>query len=209
MTDDDCKPTPSWLADMLAAADRHGADVVRGRHVWVPPEAGAYWYMPETAPRYAEGQRLDHAGGGNVLFAGWIAEQRFDEGLAHGEDTDFFHRAAVQGARIVYSAEPVIYEAVPPDRATLRYQTVRSFYYAASRSHFHRRYKGFDGAALKVLVRLIWHVPIAIIRLATAPLVWPISERHFKAHVVKSLRRLAAAAGAVAGLAGFSGNPYG
>jgi succinoglycan biosynthesis protein ExoM len=59
MTDDDCKPTPTWLADMLAAAQRHGADVVRGRHVWVAPESGAYWYAPETVPRYAEGERID------------------------------------------------------------------------------------------------------------------------------------------------------
>jgi hypothetical protein len=97
---------------------------------------GAYWYSPETAPRYTEGQRFDHAGGGNVLFAGWIAGQRFDEGLAHGEDTDFFHRAALQGGRIVYSAEPVIYEPVPRHRATLRYQTVRSFYYRPAGATF-------------------------------------------------------------------------
>jgi hypothetical protein len=114
----------------------------------------------------------------------------------------------VKGARIVYSAEPVIYEPVPPHRATLVYQTVRSFYFAASRSHFHRRYKGFDTASVKVLVRLVWQVPIAVIRLVTAPLLWPFSERAFKSHVVKGLRRLAAAAGAVVGLAGWSGNPY-
>jgi succinoglycan biosynthesis protein ExoM len=208
-TDDDCLPTPAWVAEMLAAAKRHGADVVRGRHVWVPPETGAFWYMPQDAPRYAEGQRLEHAGGGNVLFAGWLTRQRFDEALAHGEDTDFFHRAALQGARIVYSAEPVIYETVPPHRATLRYQTTRSFYYAASRSHFHRRYKGIDAAALKVLARLVWQVPISVIRLVTAPVVWPFSERLFKSHVVKGLRRLAAAAGAMVGLCGWSGNPYG
>jgi succinoglycan biosynthesis protein ExoM len=209
MTDDDCKPTPTWLADMLAAAHRHGADVVRGRHIWTPPETGAYWYMPHPSPRYAEGQRIEHAGGGNVIFVGWIARMRFDESLAHGEDTDFFYRAAKRGARIVYSAEPLIYEAVPPHRATLQYQTLRSFYFAASRSHFHRRYRGFDTAAVKVLARLVWQVPINVVRLVTAPLLWPFSERRFKAHVVKGLRRLAAAAGAVVGLAGFSGNPYG
>src|SRR5262249_20791020 len=77
MTDDDCKPTPTWVADMLAAAQRHGADVVRGRHIWVPPATGAYWYTPERAPRLVEGQHINHAGGGNVLFRGWIACLRF------------------------------------------------------------------------------------------------------------------------------------
>jgi hypothetical protein len=89
-------------------------------------------------PVAAQGQRLDHAGDGNVLFRGWIACLRFDERLAHGEDTDFLHIAATQGARIVSSAKPIIYEPVPPCRATPRYQTVRSFYCAASRSRFHR-----------------------------------------------------------------------
>lgn len=108
----------------------------------------------------------------------------------------------------VYSAEPVIRETIPPHRATLRYQVARAFYYAASRTDFHRRYKGFDGAAVKVLVRLVWQVPIAVIRLVTAPLVWPFNEQRFKRQVLKGLARIMGAAGALVGLAGFSGNPY-
>ena len=210
MTDDDCMPEPAWLSEMLAAAKRYGADVVRGRHVWVPPEAASFWYAPPPSPKYAEGQRLDHAGGGNVLFAGRLAGLlRFDEHLAHGEDTDYFYRASNRyAARIVYTTRAVVRETIPPHRATLRYQTARAFYFAASRTHFHRRHGGFDGATARVLVRLVWQVPIAIIRLATAPLVWPFSEHRFKSHVVRGMRRLAGAAGAIVGLAGFSGNPY-
>ena len=95
-----------------------------------------------------------------------------------------------------------------PHRAT-RYQMVRTFYYAASRTDFHRRCRGFSGAAAKVLVRRVWQVPIAVIRLVTAPLVWPFSERRFKRQVLNGLRRLMGAAGALVGFAGFSGNPYG
>ena len=57
-------------------------------------------------------------------------------------------------------------------------------------------------------MRLIWQVPISVVRLATAPLVWPFSKRLFKRHVLKGLGRLVGAAGAIVGLAGFSGNPY-
>jgi hypothetical protein len=80
---------------------------------------------------------------------------------------------------------------------------------AASRTAFHRRYKGLDGAAAKVLFRLAWQVPIALIRLATAPLVWPFNRRQFKYQVSKGLGRLWKAAGSIVGLAGFSGDPYG
>lgn len=227
-TDDDCQPEPNWIASLLAAAERHDADVVYGRREWVPPDPVPFWYEPPEINRRTEGQALDYAATHNVLMAGELAGLRFDEGrrpglkllrvrgglrfdvdLAHGEDTDFFHRATIYGVRIVYSAELVVHETIPPHRATLRYQTLRAFYYAASRSDFHRRYKGVEGAALKVLVRLVLQVPVAIVRLATAPLVWPFSERRFKRHVLKGLARLMGAAGALVGFAGFSGNPYG
>ena len=193
---------------MLEAATRHRADAVRGQHVWLPPVPEPFWFRPPDPPGYADGDRIEHAGGGNVLFAGRLACLSFDERLAHGEDTDFFYHATLAGAHIAYSTRPVTYETVLPHRATLRYQTLRAFYYAASWTHFHRRYKGIDGALVKVLVRLIWQVPISVVRFATTPLVWPFSARVFKRHVLKGLGRLVGAAGAIVGLAGFSGNPY-
>jgi hypothetical protein len=99
-------------------------------------------------------------------------------------------------------------EGGPPHRATFRYQAKRAFYYAASRTNFHRRYKGLDKTVLKILVRLLWQVPIAAARLATAPPVWPFSEERFKRQFLKGTGRLVRAAGAIAGLAGFVGNPY-
>ena len=193
---------------MLAAAERYGADVVRGRHVWVAPDPAPFWYEPPDPPKYAEGESIEHAGGGNVLFAGRLTSQRFDERLAHGEDTDFFYRATRRGARIVYSSKPVVYETSPPQRATLRYQVMRAFYYAASRANFERRHKRWGKAVAKVLVRFLWQVPIAIIRLVTAPLMLPFSRRLFRRHVLKGLSRLMTAAGTVVGLAGCTGNPY-
>jgi succinoglycan biosynthesis protein ExoM len=218
-TDDDCRPESDWIAALLAAAGRHGADVIYGRREWRPPQPVPFWYQPPERNGRTEGQVLEFAATHNVLMAGELAGLRFrerrvglrfDEHLAHGEDTDFFYRAVMRyGARIVYSAAPVVHETVPPYRATLRYQTVRAFYYAASRTHFHRRYKGFDGAAAKVLVRLVWQVPISIGRLIAAPIAWPFSEALFKRWVLKGVGRLAGAGGAIAGLAGFSGDPYG
>ncbi len=208
-TDDDCRAAPDWIAALVAATERHGAEVVYGRREWVPPEPAPFWYEPPERLRWEEGQVLRHAATHNVLMAGKLAGMRFDEQLFAAEDTDFFLRATLQDARIVYSAVPVVWETIPPHRATLRYQIKKAFSRGANRTSLHRKHKGLAGATVRVLGRLTGQAPIALFRLVTAPLVWPFSERRFKSHVVKALRRLAAAAGAVVGLAGWSGNPYG
>jgi succinoglycan biosynthesis protein ExoM len=161
---------------------------------------------------HAEGEQLPYAATHNVLASAWLvggdSMMRFDERLAHGEDTDFFHRAAQRGARIVYSADPLVLEVVSADRATLHYQTRRAYYYAASRSSFHRRYKGAHKAAGKLAVRCAFQAPVAIARLMAAPLALPFSEDTFRDLVTKGAARLAGAAGATAGLLGLHGNPY-
>lgn len=217
-TDDDCQPAADWLAALLAAAERYGADVIYGRREWVVPDPAPFWFSTPEVLKYSEGQILQSAATHNVLMAGELAGLRlrrrcvglrFDERLSHGEDTDFFYRAASRyGARIVYSAQPVVYETIPPHRGTLRYRAMRGFYYAASRAYFHRRHKGFNLAIAKVLIRLVWQVPLAVGRLTVAPIVSPFSLPLFKRLVLKGTERLSGAAGAVAGIAGFSGDPY-
>jgi hypothetical protein len=173
--------------------------------------------LPES-DKYVEGELLPFAATHNALMAGWLihdgdrhharAGLSFDERLAHGEDTDFFHRAAKHGARIVYSRDPVVFETVSQQRATLGYQTRRAYHYAASRSYFHRRHKGLRRATQKLAARWIFQVPLAALRLASAPLVLPFSDIYFRELVIKGAMRLAGAVGAAAGLAGIDGNPY-
>jgi len=215
-TDDDCEPEPDWIASHLAAATRHGADVVYGRREWIPPKPVPFWLSPPTT-HHADGEQLSYAATHNVLIAGGLAGPsfkerpaalRFDERLAHGEDTDFFYRAIQLGARIVYSAGPVVYETIPRHRATLRYQMMRVFYYSACRTNFLRKYRKSDAALAKIFVRLVWKMPIAVCRLITAPLIWPFSTPTYKRVVIKSASRIAQTAGMTAGLAGFIGDPY-
>jgi glycosyltransferase involved in cell wall biosynthesis len=211
-TDDDCWVSPRWLVCLLDAAGRHRADVVYGRREFLFPMPLPFWAMRSEQGTYAEGEELPFAATHNVLLPAWLvcgdARMRFEERLAHGEDTDFFHRAAQQGARIVYSAEPLVLEVVSPDRATFHYQTRRAYYYAASRSRFHRQYKGASKAAMKLAARCAFHAPMAIARLVAAPFAWPFSEDTFRFLVNKGTARLAGTVGTMAGLLGFDGNPY-
>jgi succinoglycan biosynthesis protein ExoM len=213
MTDDDCWVSPAWLAGLLEAARHHKADVVYGRRELLFPMDSAFWALPEPVNQ-VEGQTLPYAATHNVLMDGWLIRRghretlEFDERLAHGEDTDFFHRAAQRGARIVYAREPVVFESVSPERATLAYQARRAYYYAASRSYFHRRHKGLQRAIERVAVRWLFQAPLACLRLAAAPFVWPVNRLAFRGLVIKGAARLAGAVGAAAGLMGFDGDPY-
>jgi succinoglycan biosynthesis protein ExoM len=213
-TDDDCQVGREWLAKLLEAAIRHQADVIYGRREFVFPGSSRFWCAPGDTGSYKEGQVLPFAATHNVLFAasliaaGGDGGLAFDERLAHGEDTDFFHRVACGGARIVYSHAPVVFETVSPERATLGYQARRAYHYAASRSYFHRRYRGLRPAAKKLAARWVFQAPTAVARLLAAPLVWAFSAPASRELVIKGTARLAGALGAVAGLLGRDGNPY-
>jgi glycosyltransferase involved in cell wall biosynthesis len=213
-TDDDCWVSPTWLEDLLEASARHKADVVYGRRELLFPLPSPYWAARRERARYEEGQCLPYASTHNVLFAAWLVHNSpaaglaFDERLVHGEDTDFFHRAALRGARIVYSREPIVLETVAPERATLNYQAKRAYQYGISRSKFHRRHHGVAGAVRDLAGRCLLQAPLAVARLITAPLVWPFSVPAFKVLVLKGTARLAGTVGAAAGLLGFAGNPY-
>jgi phosphatidyl-myo-inositol dimannoside synthase len=212
-TDDDCWVNPSWLMSLLHAAKRHEADVVYGRREFVLPST--FWAVAPEEGGHAEGAWLRTAATHNVLFSARLIIDdgrgeglRFDEHLAHGEDTDFFHRAFLRGAKITYSHRAVVFEIVPPERASLRRQVSRAYHYAASRSYFHRRHRGLAFALISVLIRLMMKTPGAIARLTIAPLVWPFNRCSFKLLVLKGIARLVGLAGAISGVLGLPGNPY-
>jgi succinoglycan biosynthesis protein ExoM len=212
ITDDDTRPDPNWLANLLAAQVQYDADVVSGRVEYVHP----YPLPPfafSLAEKYRDGQIVQRASCNNVMFAACLIDDggmalRFAEHLFHGEDTDFFYRAHKTGAKMIYSTTCIVREEVPPERLTLSYQTRRNYYYAASSVDFIRRYQGRKAALRETLRRLLFHVPIAIFRLAMAPFVLLRGKPRFRKLLLKATRRLAGAMGAVAGLFGFIGNPY-
>ncbi len=135
--DDDEEADPSWLAQLLRAADAYDADAVIGRVVAVYPE-GAPVALRAADPLSRDwgptGRRLDAGSTANALLRARLvrgSELRFDPkfGRSGGEDSDFFGRLAEGGARIVASREAVVREAAPASRldpAYLRRRALRA-----------------------------------------------------------------------------------
>jgi succinoglycan biosynthesis protein ExoM len=123
--DDDEFPARDWLATLLSACEKHGADGVLGpvRPFFDRPP-------PKWLIRGRFCERPEHATGsllhwkqtrtGNVLFRRQILSgvqnpfrQEFGNG---GEDQDFFRRMTGEGYRFVWCNEAVVHEVVPPER---------------------------------------------------------------------------------------------
>lgn len=130
LIDDDEFPAQDWLATMLSACEKYGADGVLGpvRPFFEQPP-------PKWLIRGRFCERPQHPTGlllhwrqtrtGNVLFRRQILDgiehpfrREFGNG---GEDQDFFGRMMQKGHRFIWCNEAAVYEVVPPARWTRSY----------------------------------------------------------------------------------------
>lgn len=121
-TDDDCVPTPGWLAAGIAALT-DGA-VVAGRTMPNPAQLGQLGPFSRTIR--AEDGRFVQTCNAFYRRADLVELGGFDERMRTGEDTDLALRATERGRRIVYAADALVHHDVRPSslRATLR-ETLR------------------------------------------------------------------------------------
>ena len=120
-TDDDCRPAPGWLEQLLAAAGQQGEDfILQGRTEPDPDEARRLhglaisqripgpsdWY--ETCNIAYPRALLERLGGFDAEFAG---RDRGDYPVG-GEDTDLGLRAAAAGAELRFVPDAVVHHAV-------------------------------------------------------------------------------------------------
>ena len=134
--DDDEWAEPTWLAELLRTQARTQAQVVVGPVVPAfderPPPS---WFTKGgfLAPyRYEQDEQLGFAYTGNVLVQSSVLEpagapfsERF--GLLGGEDTHFFMRVHLSGAKIVWAAEALVHESVPAARMTASWLVQREY----------------------------------------------------------------------------------
>jgi glycosyltransferase involved in cell wall biosynthesis len=158
MLDDDEVPEPDWLEALLLAQQQSGADIVQGFVVPLFADGVPRWIRaldlfgwplrePGGPPTLRENlAAVNYAATNNVLVRSAAVRAsglRFDPSLATtgGEDTVFFGTLRQQGQRIALAARARVSEAIPLERANLRY-LLRVEYR-----------KGFDPIRLKTLAR--------------------------------------------------------
>ncbi|WP_299953617.1 glycosyltransferase family 2 protein [uncultured Modestobacter sp.] len=133
--DDDELPHPGWLAHLLATQAATGAAAVAGTVTSrfpapLPPwiEAGGFF----DRRRLPTGTPIEVAATNNLLLhlpQVQAAGVRFDPafGLSGGEDTLFTRQLVAAGGRMVWCAEAVVTDVVPPERATRAWVLRRAF----------------------------------------------------------------------------------
>lgn len=133
--DDDERPCPGWLAELLATWAATGAAAVSGRVLayfagdldpWI--EAGDFF----VRRRMPTGTDIDVAAAGNLLLDRRQVQEagvRFESalGLGGGEDTLFSRALARAGRRMVWSDESAVVDRVPLERMTRRWVLTRSW----------------------------------------------------------------------------------
>jgi GT2 family glycosyltransferase len=111
-TDDDCRPEPGWLAELVAVASRGSGEVVQGATRPEPYEE-AILRAPHVRTLHIEpvGPYCQTC---NILYPRALLEELdgFDEIAITGEDVGLSLRARAAGARIVGAPGAVVYHAV-------------------------------------------------------------------------------------------------
>jgi len=132
--DDDEWVEPLWLDRLYTYCQNQGGNIV--------VSGGVIYELPDETPedirplfsqkQQPTGTLLESCATNNVLVPIFITKTlslRFEESnpLAGGTDTIFFHEAVKAGVVIKKCAEALVHEAVPENRATLKWLSKRKF----------------------------------------------------------------------------------
>lgn len=129
--DDDEWAEKHWLAELWAASNRFGADVVFGAVKPVYPAEAPAWaaradlYRKDPGP---DGARQETGATCNALVRRqYLSATSFNEafGETGGEDTELFFRLGREGAIMIASERALVYENVPLERLRLRHLALR------------------------------------------------------------------------------------
>lgn len=132
--DDDERPTPQWLAALLATYREHRSAAVVGPVISefeVEPDRWVQTGRLFSRRRLPTGTRVDVAATNNLLLdlhqiraLGLTFDARF--GLSGGSDTMFTCELHRDGGAMVWNDEALVIDVVPRQRATLRWVLLRA-----------------------------------------------------------------------------------
>ena len=185
--DDDEFPHPNWLVELVGTYRRTQCQLIGGPvRVACPERPLTNWQAlihaglvrravhkeRSIARAVRRGSRVTVVTNNWMCELSWLgaASVSFDETMPFtgGTDTLFFRMATRCGARSAWSSNAVVYETIPVDRLTARYQFRRAR--AQSINHFFQKYPRVSAL---LIIRI---VPVAVIRilLGVAVLVIPL-----------------------------------
>ncbi len=134
--DDDETADPSWLATLLQSRDGVAAVIGQCKAVYGPD-------LPRWARQCDFHSNRIRADAANAYTSNALLDMDFvrrhdlrfrvELGRTGGEDSVFFRQMKEAGGRIVYCPDAVVYEPVPPSRATMAW--VRRRMYRAGQTH--------------------------------------------------------------------------
>ncbi len=212
--DDDETAPPNWLLKMIAAARRYQADVLQGPVTPSFPDPLPFWAVPKPE-ELREGEAMKFAATGNVLFDAALIDAdgpglRFDEAMAisGGEDTDFFLRANLAGARIVYSAKPAVFEEVPPERLTFQRQMRLAFRCGANDVYIKRKLYGGTRMFVRRLPQILLRLVRGALQMLIAPAFAVRDPQRFKTVALDAGWKMCKSLGVLAGLIGVRPGGY-
>lgn len=136
--DDDEWVSSTWFIEIVAAAERNGADVTWGPVESVlPSDSADHKRLHGLIQRrsHPDGAVLEWAATNNVLIRrtglGRLEEPWFSPefSVTGGSDAELFWRLRRAGGTIAWAERAVVYEDVPPERATLHWAWRRTIRY--------------------------------------------------------------------------------
>lgn len=144
-TDDDCEPTPGWLARLLAEHAAAPLDVLQGRTEPLPRELGLLGPSARTQRVTRLGPYFQTC---NIAYPRQLLERvdGFDRSFGWGgEDCDLAWRCIEAGARVRWVPDALVHHAVQPLGGRAYLAQSRRF---ADSMRLYRRHPGLRGAGL-------------------------------------------------------------
>ncbi len=207
-TDDDILPGTHWLDELLWTHFRFQADVVSGVILPLFANDVPKWICSGKffdRPIFATGDPVRLCSTGNVLIHSRVIRvvPGFDErfNFSGAEDTHFFIRAREAGFRMVFSAEAVVYEPITKQRANPYGLLKRGFQAGNGWAHCEKSVNpAWRFRVLRVFKEFI-HISRGTVQFLAALFTG-------KAQRVRSLQKISAGLGTLAGVAGYRYLPY-
>jgi len=206
--DDDELPTPTFLDELFQVQRRFQADVVAGPVVRRFDEPAPEWAVRGRffdRSRWPTGTERQFVATNNTLVKSTVFATvgDFDSRFAFsgGSDTHFFLRAHLRGCRLIWADEAIVYEFMPPSRATVAWLLQRAFRSGNTWSLCERELWPSRRVQLRRLVLEMRNALAGTVSLIPALFSGRVA-------MIACLRRICEAAGNISGVFGFRYEEY-